>query len=582
MDIRKKRQAVSRCRVQPLKPSQLEPAKSPEPAPQGPPAFLIQVLEYVQTGELAAAIDLLKQNVHIDPFTAYSSLGSIYLQENRFEEAEEALKKAFDLNPDAIGSAINLAQLYRDTQRPGKAIACLQQAATQNPEHIDLYHELGNAYIQAGLADQGLNVLRSALEKAPDNRNLRSDYLQQYHYIADATPEILFDAYKQWGRRFAPISQDNVSFQNNPTTNRVLRIGYISPNFCQHSVSYFLEPLLESHHRDKVEIYGYGHVINSDDVTERLKGKFDHYHDIIDQDDQAVADQIAQDQIDILVDLAGHTTGNRLGVLALKPAPVQVTYMGHPDTTGLPQIDYRITDAKAESERSRQCTTETLVDLPKGFLCYRPPEFAPDVTEAPFLKNGYITFGSFNEQAKINKNMIALWSQILSSIPDARFLLKLHVAADDDAVKNAYLECFAHYGVSADRLDIHMCGEPEDHLACLGSVDIALDSFPCNGTTITCETLWMGVPVVTLKGDLHCSRMGYSLLGQLDMEFLAADTSENYVTMARALAQKPEAISQMRDTMRLRMKASALCQADVFAGHLESAYQTMWENWCQD
>ncbi len=582
MNIQRKRQAVSRSRVQPLRPSGTEPVKSPEPALQGPPVFLIQVLGYVQAGELGAAIDLLKQNIDTDPFTVYSNLGSIYLSQNRLEEAEETLQKALGLNPEAVGSAINLAQVYRDTQRPGKAITCLQQAATQNPEHIDLYHHLGNAYIQAGLADQGLNILRYALEKASDNRNLRSDYLFQYHYIAAATPETLFGAYKQWGRLFAPVSPGNVSYQNKRATDRVLRIGYISPNFCQHALSYFIEPLLESHDRDKVEIYGYGHVTNPDDVTERLKGKCDHYLDIVNQDDQAVADQITQDQIDILVDLAGHTAGNRLGVLALKPAPVAVTYMGHFDTTGVPQIDYRMTEAKAESERSRQCTTETLVDLPKGLLCYRPPEFAPDVTEAPFLKNGYITFGSFNEQARINKNMIALWSQILSSVSNSRFLLKLHVAADDDTVKNAYLECFEHYGVTADRLDIQLCGESEDRLVCLDSVDVALDTFPCNGTTITCDTLWMGVPVVTLKGDLHCSRMGHSLLSQLDMAFLAVDTPEDYVTMACALAQKPEAISQMRDTMRLRMKSSALCQADDFVGHLESAYQTMWENWCKD
>ncbi len=228
------------------------------------------------------------------------------------------------------------------------------------------------------------------------------------------------------------------------------------------------------------------------------------------------------------------------------------------------------------------CTTETLVDLPKGFLCYRSPELAPDVAEAPCLKNGYITFGSFNEKATINKSMIALWSDILTRISNARFLLKLHVALDDESVKNAYLECFEHYGVTADRLDIHLCGGSEDRLACLGSVDIALDTFPCNGTVFTCETLWMGVPVISLKGDLHCSRMGYSLLSQLDMEFLAVDTPEQYVTMACVLARKPEAISQMRDTMRLRMGASALCQADDFVGHLESAYQTMWENWCKE
>jgi len=680
MNIEKRRQAVRRRRVQPLKTPPVELPKAPEQSQQGPPAFLNQALGHVQAGQLDTAIDILKQYTEHDPLTAYSNLGTIYLLENRFQEAQDVLEKAFGLDPHSTGVAVGLAQamasqdhaeqavdtllaclkfqresqpirvliepligyqaqeralneleslheshpdnvaiqferarmlksvgrtqeaeqaflnllekqahmfayyelagLYRDTERPSKAIASLQQAVTLYPDQNELYHDLGNAYIQAGLADQGVEILRQALEKAPYNQVLRSGFLQQSHHLPESTPEVLFEAYTQWGRMHASPSLSTASYDNQLDLDRVLRIGYISPDFRRHSVSYFIEPLLEAHHRDKVQIYGYGHVLNADDVTERLKGKFDHYCDIVTLDDQAVAEQVKLDGIDILVDLAGHTSGNRLGVMALKPAPIQVTYLGHPDTTGLTQIDYRITDAKAESERSRQCTTERLVDLPQGFLCYRPPEFAPDVTEAPFLKNGYVTFGSFNNQAKINRNMIALWSEILLKIPDARFLLKLRVA-DDEAVKAMYLECFEHYGVTSDRLDIHTCGSPEDHLACLGSVDIALDTYPYNGTTITCETLWMGVPVVTLKGDLHCSRVGYSLLSQLGMEFLAVDTTDQYVTMACALACKPEAISQMRDSMRLRMGASSLCKTEPFAGHVEAAYQHMWDIWCQ-
>jgi protein O-GlcNAc transferase len=678
MDM-KKRQAAARRRVRPLGSPKAQPAQSDETSQQGPPAFLVQALEHVQAGRLETAVDLLKAQIPRDPLAAHSNLGSIYLLENRFEDAEEALQKAFHLSQGSTGIAIGLAhamasqqrvegavdvllaclklqhqspsiraltdvlieyqaqeaalaelkslherlpdnleiqferavmlkntgytqeaeevlwsiqekqahvvvydelaRLYRGTQRPGKAVACLQQAVALNPDQIEFSHDLGNAYIQAGLVEQGLDVLKQALEKWPEDSTLRSDFIEQSHYLPGATPEALFDAYKQWSRRHAPASMDDMSHENQPDLDRVLRIGYLSPDFGQHRVSSFLEPLLEAHHRDRVQVYGYGPVLNVDEVTERIKGKFDHYCDIVTLDDQAVAQQIRQDRIDILVDLAGHTSGNRLGIMAAKPAPIQVTYLGHSGTTGMPQIDYRFTDANAESERSRECSTESLVDLPQGFLCFRPPENAPDVTDAPIVKNGYVTFGSFNHQAKINKNMIALWSRILLNIPDARFLLKLCVG-DDEAVKAAYLECFESYGIPADRIELHTLGTHEDHLACLGSVDIALDSFPCNGTTSTCETLWMGVPVITLKGDLHRSRMGYSLLSQLSMEFLALDTTDQYVTMACALASKPEAISQMRDSMRLRMKASTLCQGDVLAQNMENAYQHMWHQWC--
>lgn len=547
MNIKQRRQTVRRRRVQPLRATQPQPAQAAQPSGQGAPAFLTQALEYVRAGRVEAAIDLLKQHTHENPLLVH----------------------------------YQLARLYRDTCRPSHAINCLQQAMALKPDQNELCHDLGNAYVQAGLADQGLNILRQALEKTPGNASLRSDLLQQSHFRLDATPESMFEAYTQWGRMHAPPSLNRTAYHNQPDLDRVLRIGYISPDFNCHSVSYFIEPLLDAHHRDRVQVYGYGHVLKVDDVTQRLKGKCDHYCDIVALDDQAVADRIKQDRIDILVDLAGHTAGNRLGVMALKPAPVQVTYLGHPDTTGMTQIDYRMTDAHAESNRSRGCTTETLVDLPEGFLCYRPPGSAPEVTEAPFVKNGYVTYGSFNNHAKINPNMVALWAKILSNMPDARFLLKLRVT-DDEAVKRAYLDCFAFYGVKAERIDIHTLGTPEEHMACLGSVDIALDTYPYGGTTITCETLWMGVPVITLKGDLHCSRVGYSLLSQLSMEFLAVDTPDQYVTMACALACKPEALVQMRESMRVRMVASSLCEADAFATHMEDAYQAMWAQWCQD
>lgn len=678
MDM-KRRQAVSKRRIQPLKTPKAEPVQPNETSQQGPPAFLAQALEHVQAGRLESAVDLLKEHVQEDPLTAHRNLGSIYLLENRFEEAEAALQKALRHDRQSIEVAIGLAHamasqqrvrdavdilldclkfqsesssirelmnalmgyqahegalavltslcgslpdnveiqferalllkvmgrtreaeevfcsilerhahmvvyyelagLYTETHRPGKAVACLQQAVALNPDQMEFSHALGNAYIQAGLAAQGLDVLKQALEKWPDNSTLRSDFLEHSHTRPDAVPEALFGDYKEWSHRHAPVSMDEISHENSRDSDRVLRIGYLSGNFCQPPVSDFFEPLLEAHHRDRVQVYGYGHFLNVDEVTERLRGKFDYYCDIAALEDQAVAQQIRQDGIDILVDLAGHTSGNRLGVMAAKPAPIQVTYLGHPDTTGMPQIDYRITDAHAESEQSRRCSTESLVDLPQGFLCYRPPENAPEVTDAPIVKNGYATFGSFNHQARINKNMIALWSKILQNMPDARFLLELCVG-DDEAVKAAYLECFEFYGIPAERIDIHTLSTHEDHLACLGSVDVALDSYPYNSTTSTCEALWMGVPVVTLKGDLHCSRVGYSLLSQLSMEFLAVDTTDEYVTMATALACKPEAISQMRDSMRLRMSASVLCQGDVLARHMENAFEHMWSEWC--
>jgi predicted O-linked N-acetylglucosamine transferase (SPINDLY family) len=684
MNIKKRRQAVLRRRVEAVKSPQAQPINAAQQCPQGPPVFLIQALDHVRAGRLDSAVDILMQHAPEDPMNAYGNLGRIFLLQQRFAEAQDALEKVFKVSPHSTDTAVNLAhalasqhqvdqavetllaclrlqhkspairvltqalvgyqardaalttmqslhnrmpdnleiqferafvlkvtghmqeaeqallgvlekqahmcvyyelaRLYRDTLRPSRAITCLRQAVALNQdqgEQYHVYHELGHAYCQAGLADEGVAILRQALDKAPDDKILRSDFLLLSHTLPDATPQALFQGYQEWARLHAPASLSEGRHDNQPDPDRMLRIGYLFPDFCRDSVSCFIEPLLDGHHRYKVCVYGYGHMVKPEAVAHRIKRKFDHFCDIASLDDQDVARQIKQDGIDILVDLAGHTVNNRLGVMALKPAPVQVTYLGHPDTTGLPQIDYRITDARAESDRSRRCTTETLVELPQGFLCYRPPESAPEVMRAPFKTNGFITFGSFNNQAKVNRQMIALWSKILLNIPNARFLLKLRVA-DDEAVIAAHLECFEFHGIPAGRIDIRTEGTYEEYLACLGSVDIALDTYPYNGSAITCETLWMGVPVITLKGDLHCSRVGYSLLSQLSMEFLAVDTMDQYVTMACALACKPEAVSQMRDSMRLRMEASTLMKTDAFAGHVEAAYQHMWETWCQE
>lgn len=678
MDM-KRRQAVSRRRIQPLKARKGDPVTTSQVTQEGPPAFLAQVLEHVQAGRLGPAVELLKDNIQTDPYTAYSNLGSLYLLENRFEEAEDVLQKAFDLKQHSTGTAVGLAHamasqqrvdqavqvlltslnlqrespsirtliepltgyqaqeacfdvlkslheklpdnlqihfewavmlkitgrmqeaekafldvtekevhvcvlfelagLYRETHRPSRAVAYLQKALALEPNLTDLYHDLGHAFIEAGVADQGLAVFKQGLEKWPDHAALRSSFLVHSHSRADATPEALFEGYKQWAITHAQVLED-VSHANALEPDRVLRIGYLCPKLDEPAILPFLEPLVQAHHRDRVQVYGYGPVLNGGEISDRVKGHFDGFSDIGRLDDQAASEQIRQDHIDVLVDLTGHMPGHRLGVMALKPAPVQVAYLGSPDTTGLSQIDYRLTDAHAESELSRQCSVESLVELPQGFLCYAPPEDAPEVTEAPVVKNGYVTFGSFNHQAKINRNMIALWSKILLNNAEARFRLMLRVDGDE-AVKAAFVKCFESYGVSAERLDIECLVAPEDRLACMGSVDIALDSYPYNGTVTTCDSLWMGVPVVTLKGDLHCSRMGQSLLSQLSMEFLAVESADQYVTMASALASKPEAISQMRESMRLRMQASTLCKADAFVGQLEDAYQKMWQVWCE-
>ena len=347
-----------------------------------------------------------------------------------------------------------------------------------------------------------------------------------------------------------------------------------------HSVAYFFEPLLDGHNHDVVEVYGYGNVRMPGGVTERLKQNFDHYRNIRGLDDETVVDMIQRDKIDILVELSGHTTDNRLLVMAHKPAPIQVSYLGSPDTTGMESIDYRFTDALADAPESQEFYTEELFFLPDGFLCYKPADFAPPVAPLPALRKDYITFGSFNSSSEVHPHIIELWAKILKANRNSRILLKFATSIESQMNRD-YFSQFEELGIDSSRVAI--CGRKsiDEHLRLHGEVDIALDTYPCNGFTTTCETLWMGVPVISLVGKCHVSRVGLSILSSIGLDLFATLTPGEYVAKATALAMNPAALAKIRASMRQRMKDSALCNAKGFAQKVEAAYRKMWHRWLE-
>ena len=369
-------------------------------------------------------------------------------------------------------------------------------------------------------------------------------------------------------------------FANPRDPGRRLRVGYVSPDFRRHSVSYFLEPLLAAHDRAGFEIFCYAEVIQPDEVTARLQRHADHWLITAGMPDDALAARIRADGIDILIDLAGHTAGNRLPLFARRPAPIQATWLGYPNTTGLPAIDYRLADAISDPPGwGDALASETLLRLPGGFLCFGPPVHAPPPGVPPCLAAGAVTFGSFNNPAKISLPTIESWSAILKRLPDARLLLKSRQLVD--AMTWVLLRTrFAERGIPANRVD--MLGFQADtvsHLEVYHRVDIALDPFPYNGATTTCEALWMGVPVVTLAGDRHAARVGASLLSRVGLDGLIAASRDEYVERAVDLAGDRERLAALRSTLRPDMAASSLCDATAFARGVEAAYRGIWERW---
>ncbi len=293
--------------------------------------------------------------------------------------------------------------------------------------------------------------------------------------------------------------------------------------------------------------------------------------------DHEVAERVRRDGIDILVDLAGHTANNRLGVFAQRAAPVQISYLGYPDTTGLPTIDYRLTDAVADPDGADAGYAERLYRLPDGFLCYEPPADAPAVTARPGALRGTITFASFNNLAKVNDAVVDAWARILAGVPGSRLLLK-NRALGDAGVRERCAGMFAARGIGPERLEMTgWTADQHSHLALYGEVDIALDTFPYNGTTTSCEALWMGVPVVTLAGDHHVGRVGRSLLGRIGLEALCAADPADYVDLAIRLAARPDKLDALRANLRPLMRVR-LCDALAFTRTLEAAYRAIYDD----
>ena len=470
-----------------------------------------------------------------------------------------------------------------DRGRPAEAEAAYRRAIELKPDYAEAHINLGNALKDQGRLAEAEAMYRRAIDLKPDFAKAHSALLLLLNYRPATDPSALYRAHREWRDRYARhLERPARPYDNTRDPERRLRVGYVSPDFRTHSVSFFFEPLLAAHDRAAVELFCYAEVKHPDDTTSRLKTLADYWRSTLGLTDDGVGDLGRADGMDVLVDLAGHTGDNRLLVFARKPAPVQVTWLGYPSTTGLSTIDCRLTDAIADPEEgSGACHSETLVRLPGGFLCYKAPEVAPEVSPLPARTTGFVTFGSFNNSSKVTPEVVAVWARIMRRIPGSHLLLKSRQFADA-TTRQRYVKLFVGYGIDAPRIRL-LPNAPslEKHLGTYSRVDIALDTFPYNGTTTTCEALWMGVPVITLRGDRHAGRVGASLLARVGLAELIAENEEAYVETAVSLAGDRGRLEALRTGLRARMSASPLCDPAGFARQVEAAYREMWKQWCR-
>lgn len=498
-----------------------------------------------------------------------------------FQRALILIRRAMELKLDFHDAKMQLALTLQKTGEVAEAIEVYKELLDEHPNKAGVYDNLAGATASCDDMEKACLLWEKGCQQTDISAGTHSNRLFMYNYSPQAGREILSSVHLGWGQvleqSVKPIAEKNPDVE---AKDRRLRIGYVSTDFYGHSVSHFLEPVLASHNHDAFEIFCYANNDKEDPMTTRLRYYADHWQRINGQDDDAVVQRIRDDGIDILVDLTGHTGGSRLPVFAHKPAPVQVTWLGYPNTTGLSRIDYRLTDGWADPPGMTETLhSEKLFRLPQSFLCYRPNEFAPAI-EVSRERRSVFTFGCFNNLYKLSPEVVRVWSRILKAMPESTLLLK-SFGFNADCVYQRYTRLFTEQGIDPQR--VHMMGRlgTREHLDLYNRMDIVLDPFPYNGTTTTCEALWMGVPVIALAGDRHAARVSVSLLSVMGCEELIAIDEDEYVQKAVELARDSARLENYKAELRRRMKNSPLTDRTGFTDQLETSYRQMWKIWCE-
>ncbi len=523
---------------------------------------------------------ILRQVLHRSPNhpRAAFALGVTLSDQARWVEAEEVFHAIIRHDPSHAEAYQSRGVMLRYLGRLTEGMICQQQAIALRPEYPQSWLSLGAVLAECGRIDDALETYRRSLSLAPDPA-VQGNLCFALLFSATSTREQIAAEHHAWDRQYGTVPRCRHDNHDSEPARR-LRLGFVSADFREHSVAYFFEPVLAARDHAAFEVFCYAEGFVGDAITTRLRSLADHWRDIWGQDTETVVNRIQADRIDILIDLSGHTMQNRLPVFARKPAPVQITWLGYPETTGLAAIDYKVTDHIVCPE-DEAFAAEAPLRLPYGFHSYRAPTEAPMVAPPPCLAKGFVTFGAFHGPCRIGPPVVAAWAAILQRVPGSRLCLKAQ-AFCDTVIRDRYLSMFAVVGIAAERL-ILLPRTPSTaaHLAQYHDIDIALDPFPYNGTTTTCEALWMGVPVLTLRGDRPAARMSASLLHQLDLRDLVARDVADYVDKACALAQDAT-LAELRASLRDRFAASRLGNAETFTRDLERGLTQAWRQWCED
>lgn len=524
----------------------------------------------------------LRHAVQVKPdfHEGWDNLAYCLKAQDRLVESIVSHEKAVGLKPDYASGWYNYGLTLSLYGRITDALKCHERALALDPAYAMARYGRAQALQQAHRIEEAIAEYGEFLKLRPNHHEARSYRLFALHSLENISRERLFAEHAAYGRVIGPAPARE--FPNPPDAGRRLRLAILSPDLRKHSCAYFLEPLLRHLDRERFELYLYHDHFREDDVSARLRALAAVWRNFVGQPAAAVEKAIRADAPDILIDLAGHTGMTcRLELFARRLAPVQVTYLGYPNTTGVMAMDYRFTDAIADPPGEADgFATEQLVRFAPTAWSYSPAADTPEVAPAPCLQRGHVTFGCFNALSKLTDTMLATWAEILAAAPTARLRLKGHGLAEA-GVRGPFQERLARAGLPLERVDlIERTAETKAHLAMYGEVDIALDTFPYHGTTTTCESLWMGVPVVTLAGDRHMSRVGASLLAAAGHEEWIARTRADYVRIATELAADSARLAALRAGLRTDLQRGPLLDHAGQAARFGQALRECWKNWC--
>jgi len=564
-------------------------------------------------GRLEEAIHQYEKALILNPDydLAHNNLANVFNQQGKFEEARRHFEAALYINPNNAVAHNNYGNMLILLGRVEEAISHFEFALAENNHYEMALNNLGNALSHQGRVEEAMQKFKEVLADSPNNveasNNLGNLYKEQglieaaleaYSHALDSpavfgnwmyteqflpniTQERLYETHSQWDEKFAaPFRTEWGNYSNNLHPDKKLTLGFVSGDFRIHPVGFFIIRVLEKLSQDN-NVICYANQYVDDDFTQRFKKTCAAWRNIYGLNHQQVAEQIRQDQVDILFDLTGHNAGNRLLVFARKPAPIQITWAGYMATTGVQAMDYLIGDPYETPIDCDAYYTEKIIRMPHSFICYEPYPDMPEPNLLPALKNGYVTFGSFNILAKITPMVVETWAKILKALPDSKLVLKAS-GFNCDKTKQRYLDMFETHGISADRISCRCASSRDELWLEYQQVDIQLDPFPFSGSTTTLESLWMGVPVLTLPQETFASRHSFSYLSNIGLTDFVASDVENYIQIATAWSHRLEELSRIRQDLRTRMAESPLCDAETFGKELYKKLREVWQTYVSD